>query len=93
MITKSELLSIDKSYFTILQASSFAIYIKSNCTGHYFGLLVEEYRTFKHYRVYHKHHQHNEYHRHRDCKSIKVAVERIMSHDKFHLNGRRPVTI
>lgn len=91
MITKSEIKSIDTTYFDILQAGCFSIYIRSKNTGHLWGLLVEEHHTYKHYRVYHKHHSHNEYHRHNDAKSIAVAIERIKSHDSFQLSGRNPV--
>jgi hypothetical protein len=93
MITKSELLSIDKSYFTILQASSFALYIKSNCTGHQWGLLLQQYPTFRNYRVIHRHKNSQPYHRHKDCKSVKVAIEMIMSHDSYQMRGRRPATL
>jgi hypothetical protein len=91
MITQQEIKSIDTSYFEILQVSSFAIYIRSNNTGHLWGLLLQQYPTHRSYCVYHKHSQHYEYHKHPNARSVAVAIERIMSHDIFQLNGRQPI--
>lgn len=93
MITTSEIMSLDTVYFEILQASSFALYIKSNCTGHSWGLLIQEYPTFRNFRVYHRHKDNQPYHQHRSAKSIAVAVERIRAHDVFQLGGRKPITV
>jgi hypothetical protein len=93
MITQQEINSINTTYFETLQASSFAIYIRSNCTGHSWGLLIQEYPTFRNFRVYHRHRDNQPYHQHRDAKSIAVAVERIKAHDTFQLSGRKPAPV
>lgn len=88
MITLSEIKSIDYAYFEVLHCSSYAIYLKSRYSGHYWGIILEEYRNFRHFRVYHKHHSYNVYHRHSDAKSINLAIQRIKQHDVFHLTER-----
>ena len=89
MISTKEIASIDKSYFNVLQASSFAIYLQSKNTKHFWGLLVEEYPSFRHFKVYHKHKESDQYHQHRDCGNIKAAIKEIMNHDRIQMNGRK----
>jgi hypothetical protein len=91
MITKTELKSIDTRYFDVILIGCFSIYVRSKNTKHYWAIQVEEYPTFRHYKIYHKHNYHDEYHRHRDAKSLSVAIDQIKSHDTFQLNGRKPV--
>ncbi len=91
MITKTELKSFDTQYFNILQMGCFAIYVQSKNTKHYWGIHLEQYPTFRHFRIYHKHNNHDQYHRHRDARSIDAAIEHIKAHDGFQLNGRKPV--
>ncbi|NLK28806.1 MAG: hypothetical protein GX306_10780 [Clostridiales bacterium] len=91
MISKTELESIDTRYFNVLQMGCFAIYLQSKNTKHFWGIHVVEYPTFRNFKVYHKHNSHNQYHRHRDARSLKVAIEYINAHDAFQLNGRKPV--
>lgn len=91
MFSKSELLSIDTSYFNIFQLGCYSVCIQSVNTLHYWQICHEEFPTFKHCKVYHKHKSHQPYHRHSDKKSLKATVEMIQSHDAFVLNGRRPI--
>ena len=91
MITKTELKSIDTQYFDVLQMGCYTIYVQSKNTKHFWGIQVEEYPTFKHFKIYHKHNSHDEYHRHRDARSLSLAIEQIKNHDTFQLNGRKPV--
>jgi hypothetical protein len=91
MISKTELKCIDTKYFNVLQMGCFTIYVQSKNTKHYWGIHLEEYPTFRHFRIYHKHNSHDDYHRHRDARSLTVAIEQIKSHDAFQLNGRKPV--
>jgi hypothetical protein len=91
MISKTELKSIDTQYFDVLQLGCFAIYVQSKNTMHFWAIHLEEYSTFRHFRIYHKHNSNDEYHRHRDARSLKVAIEHIKAHDAFQLNGRKPV--
>jgi hypothetical protein len=90
MITRNELKSIDPQYFNILQMGCFSIYIQSKNTKHYWGINIEEYPTFRHFKIYHKHNFHDQYHRHRDAKSIIAAIEHIKAHDAYQLKGRKP---
>ncbi|MGF7145025.1 hypothetical protein HNQ56_003458 [Anaerotaenia torta] len=91
MITKTEFKSIDTQYFNVLQMGCYSIYVQSKNTKHYWGIHVEEYPTFRHFRIYHKHNNHDQYHRHKDARSLSVAIEHIKSHDTFQLNGRKPL--
>ena len=91
MFTQSELLSIDTSYFKVIQAGCYSVYLQSVNTGHYWGIVSEEFKSFKHCKIYHKHHHHNAYHEHRSSRNIKAAIEAIQSHDAFVVNGRRPI--
>lgn len=89
MITNKELKLISKEYFTILQAGGFTISIQSNNTRHYWHLIVEEYPSFRHYKVYHKHKQSDEFHAHRNEPNLQTALNHIIEHDKFQMNGRK----
>jgi hypothetical protein len=91
MFTKSELQSIDTEYFNVLQLSCYAAYIQSKSTGHYWGIISEEFKSFKHCKIYHKHHYCNPYHEHRNSRNLKSAIADIMSHDAFVVNGRQPI--
>ena len=92
MITQSEIKSID-TYFEVLHASCYALYIRSCNTGHYWGILLQQHSNYRHYLIYHKHKSHYEYHRHADAKNINVAIQRIKQHDEFQLNGRKPIKL
>jgi hypothetical protein len=91
MITSAELKSIDVQYFNVLQMGCFSIYVQSKNTKHFWAIHVEEFPTFRHFKIYHKHNSHDEYHRHRDARSLSLAIEQIKSHDAFQENGRKPV--
>lgn len=91
MISKTELKFLDTQYFNILQMGGFTIYVQSKNTKHYWGIHLEQYPTFRHFKIYHKHNNHDQYHRHRDARNLKVAIEQIKSHDAFQLNGRKPL--
>ena len=91
MISKAELQAIDVQYFDVLLLGCYSIYVRSKNTGHYWGICIEEYATFRHFLVYHKHNHHDEYHRHRDARSLSVAIGHIKSHDAYQLNGRKPI--
>lgn len=89
MISKTELKFIDPQYFNFLQMGCLTIYIQSKNTKHYWGIHLEEYPTFRHFKIYHKHNNHDQYHRHTDARNIRAAIEHIKSHDAFQLNGRK----
>lgn len=91
MISKTELEFVDTKYFNIIQMGCFNIYVQSKNTKHFWGIQVEEYSTFRHFKIYHKHNSYDEYHRHRDARSLSVAIEQIKSHDTYQLNERRIV--
>lgn len=91
MITKKELKSIDPRYFNIISTNCFAIYVQSKNTKHFWGIQLEEYPTFRHFKIYHKHNSYDQYHRHRDARNLNAAIQHIKDHDAFQLNGRKPV--
>lgn len=89
MITKKEINAINKSYFNILQSNSFAIYIQSRNTKHYWGILLSKYPTFRNFQILHKHHNHNPYHRHSNAANIEAAINHIKAHDKYHIKRKQ----
>lgn len=91
MISTNELRFVDTQYFNILQMGCFNIYLQSKNTKQFWGIQLEEYTTFRHFRIYHKHNSYDEYHRHRDARSLLAAIEQIKSHDTFQLNGRKTI--
>lgn len=91
MIRKNELKLVDTKYFNVLEMGSYVIYLQSKNTKHFWGIHLTEYPTFRHFKIHHKHNYHNYYHRHRDARSLSVAIEQIKAHDAFQLNGRKPV--
>ncbi len=90
MISKTELKAIDNLYFVVLQMGCYTIYVQSKNTKHFWGIQLEEFPTFRHFKIYHKHNSHDEYHRHRDARSLSIAIDQIKSHDAFQLSGRKP---
>lgn len=89
MITKKDLVCVDRSYFDIVQQSAYVLVLRSRCTGHFWALHVEEFPHFRHFRMEHKHKQSDQYHRHRDYGTVAKAVIDIKQHDIFQMNGRK----
>lgn len=89
MITTKEIKQIDTGYFEVLQASAYAVYLRSKNTKHFWGIVVEEFPSFRHFQLFHKHNPSDQYHRHKDRPTLKVAIEEIQSHDRYQLNGRK----
>lgn len=89
MITKQELKEVEGGYFDVLQASAFAVTLKSRNTGHYWHLLEREYPTFRHFAIYHRHNASAAYHAHGTARNLAAAVSDIRSHDEFQLGGRK----
>lgn len=89
MISTKEIALIDKSYFNVLQATGYAIYLQSKNTKHFWGIIVEEFPSFRHFQVYHKHNAIDQYHRHRDRATLEATIKEIQRHDMFQMNGRK----
>ena len=88
MFTQKELNMIDRSYFNVLQASSYAVTLQSKNTKHYWHILHEEYPNFSSCSISHKHNYSDEYHPHKHQPTLKQALRAIRSHDSYQINVR-----
>jgi len=89
MIKHSEINKIRKIYFNIIQTSTFTVTFQFKNIGHYWHIVEEKTGLVRHFQVFHKHNQSDEYHRHKDSLDIETAINRIMEHDEFQMNGRK----
>ncbi len=77
---------IDLNYFMLLKKEDKCIDIKSKCTRH--SWKIEHISGY--YILYHKHHDIDPYHVQNYVLELTDAIEEIICHDKFQLNGRKP---
>lgn len=86
MFSSKDLQSIDRSYFTVTQASKFAVTVQSNNTGHYWHIEPYEYAPGKlTCTIYHNHHRGYDFHVHGHGATLKICLEKIKSHDEYQL--------
>lgn len=91
MFTIEELLSIDRKYFTVIEADAYDVTLISNNTRYVWYIHNVELADRNLCLVYHKYHISHPYHSHSRCETLRRAIRDIKSHDKFQLNGRKPV--
>ena len=89
MFTMNELNSIDRQYFRIVGASSYAVTLQSKNTKHYWHIIKIVYPHFTSCNIFHSHHGTWNYHLHGHAPTLQDAVRSIKSHDVFQLNGRK----
>lgn len=85
MIDSTDMASIDKDHFIIIEIKEYTIVIKSRSTGHYWCLLEQVYNGCRTFRISHKHHAADPYHFQRNKPSIANCCEFIQSHDAYQL--------
>ena len=85
MIDKTDIYGIDRNYFDIIGEKDYGIVLRSQCTGHYWYLLEQEYNGHKSYQIYHRHHASNPYHLQKNRPTVEDCCEYIRSHDAYHL--------
>lgn len=91
MFATEELQSIDRKYFTVIVADAYDVTLISNNTRHVWYIRNVELENRDLCLIYHKHHINHSYHSHSWCKTFRRAIRDIKSHDRFQLNGRKPV--
>lgn len=91
MYTQQELDSIDKKYFAVIVADQYDVTLMSLNTRHMWQLHNVELPDGEVTVVFHKHHASDPYHTHSRSRTLGRAIQDIKSHDKFQLNGRKPV--
>ena len=78
MFTKTELASIDKSYFNIFHAGCYGVTLQSKNTGHSWYITSEDYGSFTTHTIWHSHHAPNTpMHRHGRGRSLSDCVRQI----------------
>lgn len=91
MYTQQELAGIDTKYFTVILMNEYDITLMSKNTHHVWQLHNVELPDGDVIVTFHKHHVSDPYHTHSRSRSLNRAIRDIINHDKFQLNGRRPV--
>ena len=85
MIDKTDIDGIDRNYFDIIGEKDYGIVLRSQCTGHYWYLLEQEYNQHRTFQIYHRHHASNPYHLQKNKPTIEDCCEYIKDHDEYHL--------
>lgn len=86
MFTKTDVASIEKSYFNTIFAGCFVIVLQSKNTNHFWVLQSgSEYSSVN---ILHKHNKKDIYHQHGRAKNLTIAIKDIKKHDVFQLNNR-----
>ena len=92
MYTQQELSNLDRKYFEVIVASDYDITLLSRNTRHMWQLHSVELPDGSLIVLFHKHHISDDYHfQKRFDGDLNNVIKSIKSHDRFQLNGRRPV--
>lgn len=91
MFSTEELVSLDRSYFSVVCAEAYDVTVVSKNTGHVWYIHNSEYPEPGKCVIFHKHRVSDQYHAHGRSNTLGGAIRSIKSHDQFQLNGRRPV--
>lgn len=92
MYTQQELSNLDRKYFEVIVASDYDITLLSRNTKHMWQLHSVELPDGSLIVLFHKHHVSDEYHlQKRFSGDLDSVIRSIKSHDRFQMNGRRPV--
>ena len=85
MIDSTDVESIDKKYFVIIEIKEYTIVIQSRSTGHYWCLLEQVYSGHRTFRISHRHKRSDPYHFQRNKPSVLACCEYIQDHDRYYL--------
>ena len=91
MYTQQELDAIDRTYFSIIFMNEHDVTLMSNNTRHIWQLHNVELPDGEVTVVFHKHRVSDQYHTHSRSHTLGRAIRDIKSHDRFQLNGRKPL--
>lgn len=91
MYTQHEIDSLDRNYFSVILADQYDITLLSKNTHHIWQLHSVELPDGQMIVTFHKHRAQDSYHAHSRSRTLSRAIRDIKSHDRFQLNGRKPV--
>lgn len=91
MYTQRELDGLDRKYFYVILADQYDITLLSKNTHHIWQLHFVELPDGQMIVTFHKHRAWDPYHTHSRSRTLSRAIRDIKSHDRFQLNGRKPV--
>lgn len=80
---------INPQYFNIIMLSEHDVTVQSRNTGHYWYLHNTDYPSEGNCVIFHKHKEPHPYHLHGGAETLLQAVQRIMRHDEWQINGRK----
>lgn len=89
MIDQTDVDSINKKYFEIIEKKDYTIVIRSRDTDHYWCLLEQVYNGHRFFQISHRHHATDSYHIQTCRPSVSVCCEYIRGHDAYHLERTR----
>lgn len=89
MITKKDILSIDRGYFNVLDHSGFFLTLQSKNTKHYWHLVPQGYPGGEHFVIYHRHGDSGPYHEHGHAGNLEKVIAAIKGHDEFQITVRK----
>lgn len=82
MLQKSVNKLLEDSYFTLLRKEGYFIELKSNATGHYWGVLSNPFDTYDGITLYHKKgSRKNRYETYSKCDSVILAINLIKEYE------------
>lgn len=87
MFDANDLACLDPKYFNIIYEDVYDVTIRSKNTGHYWSLHSPEYPERGVVIIFHSHRA-EPFHAHGRANSLRQAVKRIQSHDRWQLKGR-----
>lgn len=85
MIDSTDMESIDKEHFKIVEKKEYTIVLRSKNTGHYWCLLEQEYNNHRTFRISHRHKESAPYHFQRNKPTVAECCDYIKNHDVFQL--------
>lgn len=91
MYTQHELDGLDRKYFYVILADQYDITLLSKNTHHIWQLHSVELPDGQMIVTFHKHRPWDPYHTHSRSRTLGKAIRDIKDHDRFQLNGRKPV--
>lgn len=89
MIDQTDIDSINKKYFEIIEKKDYTVVIRSRNTGHYWCLVEQEYNSHRFFQISHRHHSSGPFHLQKSRSSIEQCCEYIQSHDLYHMERER----
>ena len=86
MIDNTDIESIDKEHFEIIEKKNYTLVLRSKDTGHYWCLLEQVYNGHRFFRISHKHNASDPIHLQKSRPTVEEGCEYIRSHDAYHLD-------